>query len=177
LLGAPIHASPPSVPGADAPELAAFGAYGVGFRSVTFTHRNQPDVENAQADSSNVRLVDRNVQVDIWYPASAKKGAKPVLYRGSLWAEPPFPPVTFTQKGIAVAGAPAAGSKYPLVIISHGYSNNPAVMTWLTENLASKGYVVAAIHHRDPNPYVVAPRTRAAPNFNRRRSSAPLWAI
>ena len=167
LLGAPIHASAPSVPGADAPELAALGAYGVGFRSVTFTHRGQPDVENAQTDPSTVRLIDRNVQVDIWYPATTKKGAKPVLYRGSLWAEPPLPPVTFTQKGIAVAGAPIAGRKHPLVIISHGYSNNPAVMTWLTENLASKGYVVAAIHHRDPNPYVVAPTTRAAPNFNR----------
>ena len=42
-------------------------------------------------------------------------------------------------------------------------------MTWLTENLASKGYVVAAIHHRDPNPYVVSPSIRAAPNFNRPR--------
>jgi predicted dienelactone hydrolase len=40
-------------------------------------------------------------------------------------------------------------------------------MTWLTENLASKGYVVAAIHHRDPDPYVVAADKRAAPNFNR----------
>jgi predicted dienelactone hydrolase len=56
-----------------------------------------------------------------------------------------------------------------LVIISHGYSNNPAMMTWLTENLASKGYVVAAIHHNDPNPYVTSPSTRAAPNFNRPR--------
>ena len=97
LLGAPIYASPPSVPGADAPELAALGAYGVGFRSVTFTHRDQPDVENAQADPSNVRIIDRNVKVDIWYPATAKKGSKTVLYRGSLWGEPPLPPVTFTQ--------------------------------------------------------------------------------
>jgi predicted dienelactone hydrolase len=70
---------------------------------------------------------------------------------------------------MAVSGAKAAGGKHPLVIISHGYSNNPAMMTWLTENLASKGYVVAAVHHRDPNPYVVSPTTRAAPNFNRPR--------
>ena len=37
-------------------------------------------------------------------------------------------------------------------MVSHGYSNHPAAMTWLTENLASKGYVVAAIHHEDPDP-------------------------
>jgi predicted dienelactone hydrolase len=36
------------------------------------------------------------------------------------------------------------------VVVSHGYSNATAAMTWLTENLASKGYVVAAIRHDDP---------------------------
>jgi predicted dienelactone hydrolase len=167
LFSAAINANVPSVPGVDAPELAAVGTYRVGFRSVTFTHQNQPDVENADPDGAVVPIVDRELRVDIWYPAAVKKGAKPFTYRGSLWAEPPRPAVAFTQKGFAVAGANPAGVKHPLVIVSHGYSNNPAVMTWLTENLASKGYVVAAIDHRDPNPYVVSPITRAAPNFNR----------
>jgi len=169
LLSAPIYAGVPSVPGADAPELAALGNYGVGFRSVTFTHHDQPDVENGDSGGAVVPNHDRKLRVDIWYPASVKNGKKTVTYRGSLWAEPPLPPVNFTQEGIAIGGAKAAGSKHPVVIISHGYSNNPAVMTWLIENLASKGYVVAAIHHRDPNPYVVSTTTRAAPNFNRPR--------
>ena len=169
VLAAPINAGIPSVPGVDAPELAKLGTHNVGFRSVLFMHRNQPDVENGNTDGTEAPLADRSLQVDIWYPALPKKGSKPVLYRGTLPAEPPRPPVDFTQNGIAVAGAKAAGTKYPLVIISHGYSNSPAVMTWLTENLASKGYVVAAIHHRDPNPYIVSPATRAAPNFNRPR--------
>jgi predicted dienelactone hydrolase len=43
-----------------------------------------------------------------------------------------------------------SGTGYPLVIVPHGYSNDPDAMTWLTENLASKGYVVAAIRHDDP---------------------------
>lgn len=169
VLATPIHAGVPSMPGVDAPELAALGPNKVGFRSVLLTHQNQPDVENGASGGTEVPLVDRNLRVDIWYPATVKNGAKPVIYRGSLWAEPPFPAVNFSQKGMAVSGAKAAGGKHPLVIISHGYSNNPAMMTWLTENLASKGYVVAAIHHRDPNPYVVSPSTRAAPNFNRPR--------
>lgn len=168
-LTAPVHASAPSVPGVDAPELAALGQYGVGFRSVLFTHRGQPDVENPNPDGTEAPLADRSLRVDIWYPALPAKGAKPIHYRGTLPAEPPHPPVDFTQKGIAVADAQSAGGKHPLLIVSHGYSNNPAVMTWLTENLASKGYVVAAIHHRDPNPYLVSPATRAAPNFNRPR--------
>ena len=37
-----------------------------------------------------------------------------------------------------------------MIIVSHGYSNDPDEMSWLTENLASKGYVVAAIRHDDP---------------------------
>ena len=169
LLAAPAHAGIPSIPSVDAPELAALGPNGVGFRSVLMTHKNQPDVENGGAGGTEVPRVNRSLRVDIWYPATVKNGTKPVVYRGSLWAEPPFPPVSFSQKGIAVADALAARGKHPLVIISHGYSNNPAMLTWLTENLASKGYVVAAIHHNDPNPYVVSPSTRAAPNFNRPR--------
>jgi predicted dienelactone hydrolase len=169
LFAAPVHADIPSIPSVDAPELAALGPNGVGFRSVLLTHKNQPDVENGDSGGTEVPLVDRNLRVDIWYPATVKSGKKPIIYRGSLWAEPPFPPVSFSQKGMAVADASVIGSKHPLVIISHGYSNNPAMMTWLTENLASKGYVVAAIHHRDPNPYIVSPVTRAAPNFNRPR--------
>lgn len=169
LLAVPVQAGVPSIPSVDAPELAALGPKGVGFRSVLLTHHNQPDVENGRANGTEAPFVDRSLRVDIWYPALPTKGAKPVLYRGSLWAEPPFPPVAFSQQGMAVNDAKAAGSKHPLVIISHGYSNNPAMMTWLTENLASKGYVVAAIHHNDPNPYVTSSSTRAAPNFNRPR--------
>jgi hypothetical protein len=37
-----------------------------------------------------------------------------------------------------------------VVVISHGYSNDPAMLSWLGENLATKGYVAVAIAHRDP---------------------------
>ena len=157
----------PSAPGADAPQLAAIGPYSVGFRDVYVTIENQPDLQPADAKAHVVALANRRLRVDIWYPASVAKGATPVTYRGSLWGEPPGAPVNFSQAGMAVANAKPVGRQHPLVVVSHGYGNNPAVMTWLTENLASKGYVVAAIHHRDPNPYVVSPAIRAAPNYYR----------
>lgn len=162
----PAVARPPSVPGADAPELAAMGPNAVGFRTITLVHRAQPllEVSNPKAP---IALHDRKLVIDIWYPATVSRGAKPVTYRGTLVGEPPRPPVAFTQAGLAVLGAKPAGRNHPLVILSHGYSNAPAVMTWLTENLASKGYVVAGIHHDDPNPYIVAASVRAAPNYNR----------
>ncbi len=40
-------------------------------------------------------------------------------------------------------------SPYPLVIVSHGYPGSRVLLSYLTENLASKGYVVAAIDHTE----------------------------
>ena len=41
------------------------------------------------------------------------------------------------------------GKSFPLVVVSHGYPGSRTFLTYLTENLASKGYVVAAIDHTD----------------------------
>jgi predicted dienelactone hydrolase len=172
LLAPPLVASPPSVTGVDAPELAALGEAKVGFRTITLTHRAQPDVQNADPKTGTVPLRDRKLVVDLWYPATVKRGAKPVTYSASFWGEPPRPAVRFTVPGLAVRDAKARGTGLPLVIVSHGYSNAPASMTWLTENLASKGYMVAGIRHEDPNPYVVSAAVRNAPNFNRPRDIA-----
>jgi predicted dienelactone hydrolase len=176
----PVHANPlntpPSVPGVDAPELAALGRDGVGYRTVTLVHNAQPDLQRAELktgpNTGTVPLHNRTLVVDIWYPAKPKKNAKPVIYRAAFWGEPPRPPAAFTVPGLAILNAAPAGALHPLVIVSHGYSNAPASMTWLTENLASKGYVVAAIRHEDPDPYVVSADKRAAPNFNRPRDIA-----
>ncbi len=158
---------PPSVPGIDAPQLAHLGPHAVGFRSVTLIHKAQPDLLNVDPATGRVKLHARRLTVDLWYPAKARRGAAPMTYTGSLYGEPPRPAAKFSIRGLAIPGAVPDGTGYPLVILSHGYSNAPAVMTWLTENLASKGYVVAAIHHEDPDPYVVSADKRAAPNFNR----------
>jgi predicted dienelactone hydrolase len=162
----------PSKPGVDAPELAVAGVYGVGFRTITLINSAQPDVEAADSVSGLVPPRDRKLVVDLWYPAALNKGGKPMMYSATLPGEPPKPPIKFTQTGVAVAGARPVGESHPWVIVSHGYSNAPLVMNWLTENLASKGYVVAAIHHVDPNPYIVSAQVRAAPNFNRPRDIA-----
>lgn len=157
----------PSVSGVDSPELAALGPNAIGFRRITFVHKGQPKFDSADPKSGVVPLHDRKLIVDLWCPAARRRGAKPVSYRASFPAEPPRSPVAFTVPGLAVENAMPKGEKLPLVIVSHGYSNAPASMTWLTENLASKGYVVAAIHHDDPNPYLVSAAVRAAPNFYR----------
>ena len=165
-LASPLAANPPSVPGVDAPELAALGSDAVGYRTLNFVHRQQPDFQAGELTSAPVPLKDRTLVVSLWYPAAATDAPR-ATYKASFWGEPPKPPVAYTVPGLAGRDAPAVGSNRPLVIVSHGYSNAPAAMSWLTENLASKGYVVAAIHHEDPNPYVISADKRAAPNYHR----------
>ncbi len=162
----------PSVPGVDAPELAALGPDTVGFRSLRLVHRLQPDLLKPDPVNGTIALHDRTLRVDLWYPAKASRQQKTAIYEASFWGEPPLRAVRFTVPGLAIPGAPPRGKGHPLVIVSHGYSNAPAAMSWLTENLASKGYVVAAIHHEDPNPYVISAEARAVPNFNRPRDIA-----
>jgi predicted dienelactone hydrolase len=151
-FSAPVLAAerPPSTFGPDAPELAPLGPYAVGVETLTLTQRAQVDVLAYNAVTHSAPKRDRVLAVDVWYPARVAPKVPRAVYSAAFPAEPPAPPVHFTVSGIAVRGAPFAGGPYPLIIVSHGYSNAPAAMTWITENLASKGYVVAAIHHDDP---------------------------
>lgn len=140
----------PSRFGVDAPELAQLGEFSVGVRTLQLIEPAQIDLLAFDATRGVAPAHDRDLTVDVWYPARASVTANTEIYSAAFPAEPPAPPASFSFPGIAVRDAKAAGTAYPLVIVSHGYSNAPAAMTWLTENLASKGYVVAAIRHEDP---------------------------
>ena len=140
----------PSVFGVDAPQLAPLGPHAVGVETVTLVEHAQTDVLAYDPKTRTAPKSDRRLTVDIWYPAVAAAHARRVVYHAAFPSEPPAPPAHYTVPGIAVRGAAFSGADYPLVVVSHGYSNQPAAMTWITENLASKGYVVAAIHHDDP---------------------------
>lgn len=141
---------PPSTFGPDAPELARLGPHAVGVETLTLVQHAQEDVLAYDPATHSAPKRDRTLVVDVWYPAHAAPDAPRAVYSAAFPGEAPGSPARFTVPGIAVRGAPFSGGPYPLVLVSHGYSNAPAAMTWITENLASKGYVVAAIHHDDP---------------------------
>jgi len=145
-LGAATDESLPSRPGVDAPELALLGPNAVGYRTIELSQPDQLDVLRYDAAQRTFPHVTRTLTVDLWYPARAGHETRPMLYEGALPSEPDMPDAHFTVSGLATRDAPPA----PGVIVSHGYSNVTAALTWLTENLASKGYVVAAIRHGDP---------------------------
>jgi predicted dienelactone hydrolase len=145
----PVPVEAPSRPGVDAPELAALGPHPVGVRALELVDRDQLDLASIDPQTGAAPRRDRNLKVEFWYPALPVPGALPAVYTDSLVSEPPAPPAEFHLQGLAVRDAPAAAGRFPLVVVSHGYGNVPVVMNWLTENLASKGYVVAAIRHDD----------------------------
>jgi predicted dienelactone hydrolase len=121
----------------------------VGVRTLTLVDRNAIDVLHTEGTGGAAPRRDRTLTVDLWYPATPNSSARAERYRDSLSGEN-GKPVAFELPGLAVRGAQAVHGRFPLVVVSHGYGNVTIAMSWLTENLASKGYVVAAIRHLDP---------------------------
>ncbi|HVO56551.1 MAG TPA: hypothetical protein VMT51_02530 [Dongiaceae bacterium] len=143
-----------SVPPADAPELAPRGAYAVGVRSIELKHASQVDILHFDKESGKAPLYDRPLTVEVWYPATLPDGAaeRTVYTMGAPRGGDGVPgmPKTIPVPGKALREAmPVKGKAFPLVIVSHGYPGSRYFLTYLTENLASKGYVVAAIDHTD----------------------------
>ncbi len=136
----------------DAPELAARGTYGVGVRTLTLTHADQLDVLNAK-DGQAPRY-NRPITVEVWYPAQIPAGkAERVTYEQVMGsandAKRPLIPFTFAGRALRDAKPNPGSGAYPLVIVSHGYLGSRLLFTYLTENLASKGYVVVSIDHTE----------------------------
>jgi predicted dienelactone hydrolase len=139
----------PSRPDVGSPELAFLGPSSVGLRTVRLVNPGQVD-PLLSAEAGHVVRSDRTLPLSIWYPAKVTGRETVEPYRGALISEPPRPPTAFHIPAMAVRNAAPSGGGYPIVLVSHGYNNDPAMLSWLTENLASKGYVVVAIGHNDP---------------------------
>ncbi len=143
-----------ALPGDEAPELASFGPYDVGVATVELVNPGQIDIASYSLITRTAPTYDRTIQVDVFYPAVIEPDAERAFYEGKFYQseQRPIPglPDHFTVQGIAVRDAsPVAAEQFPLVIFSHGLGSAPAAVAGLTENLASKGYVVAAIDHGD----------------------------
>jgi predicted dienelactone hydrolase len=140
-------------PRPDAPELSARGPYQVGVRTVDVVHRDQLNILAVSATHSNPRY-DRPLRLEVWYPAQLIKGqAELSTYTDVLGAganNPARPNTEFTFEGRAARDATLLAAKaFPLVIVSHGYPGSRLQMSYLTEFLASHGYVVVAIDHTE----------------------------
>ena len=138
----------------DSPELAARGIYKVGVRTLQVVNPNQPDVLS-QSETERSPLSDRELTLEVWYPAKLSENQRQittysdVLGHGSNNPDRPNLPFHFGGRAARNAEVDPERMASPLVIISHGYSGSRVMMTWLTENLVTKGYIVVAIDHTD----------------------------
>src|SRR6266567_4713224 len=129
-----------------APELAAYGSFVIGVRTLQVTDRNRPDILYIKEGGPILRY-DRTLTLEIWYPATLAAGQKP---GGDYRAITRDPTISATLHGQAVRDAgPMTATRFPLVIISHGYPGNRYLMSHLAENLASKGFVTVSIDHSE----------------------------
>ncbi|MUH37309.1 dienelactone hydrolase [Zobellia amurskyensis] len=136
----------------DAPHLAVRGDNTVGVRTINLTHKNQVDILNSKGGADP--MYDRPLTIEVWYPSEApkNKGAT-VSYEEVMGTRGdslrPLVPFTFKGRAYRNAAPKATTGGYPLIVVSHGYVGSRYLMTYLTENLASKGYIVVSIDHTD----------------------------
>ena len=136
----------------DAPELAPRGDYAVGVRTLELLNEGQVDILNSK--EGNDPRYDRPLTVEVWYPARVERDAEELIYYEEVMGtagneKRPLMPFSFLGRATRAAAPVTAEGAFPLVVVSHGYVGSRYLMTYLTENLASKGYVVVAIDHTE----------------------------
>ena len=52
----------------DAPELASFGGYDIGVRTLEFTDPDRIDILNTERGGESA-IYDRSLTIEVWYPA------------------------------------------------------------------------------------------------------------
>ena len=129
-----------------APEFAKFGKLDIGVRTIEVSSPDAVDVLSTPRGGETA-VYERRLTVEVWYPADLA-GGEP---GGTYEAITRNPQITATLRGRASrnADALAGAGPYPLIIISHGYPGNRYLLSHTGENLASKGYIVASIDHKE----------------------------
>ena len=147
---APVFINGDTLP--DAPALSKRGEYKVGVRTLDFVNKSQVNVLKSKDGVDP--LYDRPLKATIWYPAILPAGKiEMTTYQDHFGTvmDSSRPVVAFTFAGRALRDATPdkRTAAFPLVIVSHGYTGSSVLLSYLNENLASKGYVVVAIDHTE----------------------------
>lgn len=136
----------------DAPDLATRGDYTVGVRTIDLVNENQIDILNYKLGEDS--LYNRPLKLEVWYPFQSSEDQKNLVVYDEVMgnansSDRPITPFTFLGRANRDAKPLQTDTPYPLIIVSHGYPGSRLLFTYLTENLASKGYVVVSIDHKE----------------------------
>ncbi|CAM3838581.1 alpha/beta hydrolase family protein [Nocardiopsis rhodophaea] len=142
LLGvSALVAVPAPVTAATGPELPEpRGAFPVGTRSLYLKDTTRPDPWKPDKDF-------RELMVTAWYPTPVPSGDRAPYMSARLSTAVVGKDVLRTVRTHSAADAAALPWRSPLVVLSPGYGMTRRVMTELAEDLAARGYVVAAVDH------------------------------
>lgn len=164
LLSTVLGAAPAS--GQQYPETALplpSGAHAIGTRVEVVVDSTR--IERLGPDSGGPRVL----RISYWYPASeTDRDPAPYMDRptAATWVERHGFPEGFERKVRTHAreGAPLApgDSAWPLLLFSHGMSWPAAMYQSFFEELASHGYVIAAVDHTGYSDAIVFPDGRVA---------------
>lgn len=126
------------------------GPYATGRDTLHLTDTSRPDPWVPEAGA-------RELMVSVTYPARPGTGGGPAPYMTTEEArlllaanglEDAVPATAVaTTRTYARTHAPAARGRFPLVVLSPGFSTPRTTLTGLAEELASRGYVVALVDH------------------------------
>lgn len=105
------------------PRLTARGPHHVGVRTLDLTDKGR----------------GRTLKVEIWYPTDAVE--KTTFYDAMLG------PTAVRLSGRATRNARPTKAKVPLILVSHGQPGTRYQLAYLSEHLASYGFVVASLEH------------------------------
>jgi dienelactone hydrolase len=123
------------------PELT--GAYQVGVASYSLVDETREETFSEEPGGN------REILVTIYYPAEPASDAETAPYaEGALRDFVGVPPEQVDQVQTQIyANAPAAEGMYPVLIFSPGMGALPTIYSTVLSELASHGYVVAAVWH------------------------------
>ncbi|MEV5350991.1 alpha/beta hydrolase family protein [Streptomyces achromogenes] len=149
--GAAASATAPAAVRAELPRST--GPYAVGQEVLEIVDRDRPDPWVPSAGP-------RRLMVSVYYPARAGTGSPaPYMTTGAarMLLDAKLPGNTIPTEAItatrtwAASGARPAPGRYPLVLLSPGFTMPRTSLTGLAEDLSSHGYVVALIDHTYEN--------------------------
>ncbi|MFI9428982.1 alpha/beta hydrolase family protein [Streptomyces achromogenes] len=149
--GAAASATAPAAVRAELPRST--GPYAVGQEVLEIVDRDRPDPWVPSAGP-------RRLMVSVYYPARAGTGSPaPYMTPGAarMLLDAKLPGNTIPTEAItatrtwAASGARPAPGRYPLVLLSPGFTMPRTSLTGLAEDLSSHGYVVALIDHTYEN--------------------------
>lgn len=141
------------------------GPYGIGTRRMVMIDSTRGEPANADATKR------RELVVQFWYPTDRERGPgrEPYLDTATArtWVERHRFPVGFQHRigTHADRDARVAGGRHPTLIFSHGLSWPVLMYQGYFEDLASHGYMIAAVNHTHGADVVVFPDGRQA-RFN-----------